>query len=1691
LRSLNTYREDGFGRRWLLRCAIAGLAGVCFAVSASALDPTRAVSQYLHDSWGTERGWLGGSITAIAQTSDGYLWIGTDKGLVRFDGLNFHQFELAHPDPIWIGPVRTLVVDASDNLWILLQNTLVFRYQNGNFELIRGETENGTTAMARGTSGAVLLSSLAEGTLTYSDNRFRSLSSAALLTDAARVANSEAPDHRATPFSWFDRLAAPTSVAISMAQTDDGKIWLGTEHQGLFYLKEGRVSSASNGRIDTKINCLLPLQNSELWVGTAKGVLRWSGTKLTLAGVPSSLLNLDVLSILRDRDSNIWVGTSRGLFRYNANGVSLLSTTGPVAALFEDREGIIWIGSTRGLERLRDSAFVTYSLPNLKSQSTGPLHVDSGGRTWIAPIQGGLRWLKGGKTGVVTADGIANDVIYSIAGTGKDDIWVGRQQGGLTHLRYSGNSFTAKTYTLADGLAQNRVYAVYRSRDGTVWAGTLSSGVSELKNGHFTNYTTADGLAANTISSIAEGPDGTMWFGTPKGVSAMSQKGWRTYTANDGLPSEDVNCLLQDSTRILWIGTAEGLAYLSDGQVHVPRGVPGSLQAPIFGIEEDKNGWLWIATSDHVLRVPRDKLLSGVVKAVDVREYDQADGLESTEGVKRSRSVVSGSAGRIWFSLSSGLSVVNPSQITDNSVPALPHIEAITADNNTANLAALVRIPPSPRRITFEYAGLSLAVPGRIRFRYFLEGFDSSWSQPVTAREAVYTNLGPGSYRFRLVASNSEGLWNGPETAIALNVAPAYYQTYWFRLSCFVPFIALLWALHRWRIHQLRRQEKRLRDVVETIPAMTFTTLSDGSSTFVNKRWTEYTGLSIEKTSGAGWQRAIHPEDLVRHSEKWRLSVATGEPFEDEARFRRAVDGEYRWFLVRGVPLRDQHENILRWYGTLTDIEDRKRAEEALAVLSRDLQDSKAKLEEAQRITHVGYWEWDLLTDRVNWSDETYRIYGLRPQELPMDLATVREKIHPEDWQRGIEEALGGARFNAECRLFRPTGEVRIAHFQGDVNRDASGRPYRMFGTIQDITDRKRAEEALQQSRFYLAEGQRLAHMGSWAFNPSGFFEYWSQELFKIYRLDPQKGVPTLEQYLATVHPADRDFMAETIRRMHAERSGCDVKQRIVRPDGELRYIRCVGIPVIEGEVLKGFLGTAIDITEQELLTHELERRQAYLAEAQRLTHTGSWAINVRTDEHFWSEEIFRIYEFDPKLKPAWSLIRDRVHPDDRASLDQRKKMEFTQTGWTDSEADLRIVVADGRIKHLHTIAHPVMDASGQIIEIIGTTMDVTERKRVEDSLRRSESHLAEAQKLTHTCSWAWRLADRKIVHLSEEWYRIYGFDPAEGAPTWEEYLKRVHPEDRLKWKGMFERAIVEKADYDQEFRILLPNGTVKWIHTVGHPILSGARDLEGFVGSSTNITELKSAGQERERLRQLEADLAHTNRVSTLGEMAASLAHEIKQPIAAAITSANSCIEWLAHEPPNLDRARAAAARIDKYGNRAAEIIDRIRSFYKKSPPQRELVDVNGIVHEMLTLLKGEAMRSSIAMRTDLSAELPEIMADRVQLQQVFMNLMLNGIEAMEDSGGELAVKSQLQDGQLQFSVSDTGVGLPSEKMDQIFSAFFTTKPEGSGMGLAISRSIVESHGGRLWACANSGGGATFHFTLPIQVTESSPLVA
>ncbi|MEY2412195.1 MAG: hypothetical protein QOD84_801, partial [Acidobacteriaceae bacterium] len=385
--------------------------------------------------------------------------------------------------------------------------------------------------------------------------------------------------------------------------------------------------------------------------------------------------------------------------------------------------------------------------------------------------------------------------------------------------------------------------------------------------------------------------------------------------------------------------------------------------------------------------------------------------------------------------------------------------------------------------------------------------------------------------------------------------------------------------------------------------------------------------------------------------------------------------------------------------------------------------------------------------------------------------------------------------------------------------------------------------------------------------------------------------------------------------------------------------------------------------------------------------------------------------------------------------------------------------------------------------ELVGAITDITEHKRVEVALRQTEAYLEEAQRLTHAGSWAWNVARRENVHWSQEQYRLFGLDPASNSPSFEKAFERIHPEDQTTFNKVIERAIRERSDFEVDFRIVLPDGSTKYSRSVGHPVFSASGEVVEFVGTGIDMTERRQADKERERLRQLQADLAHINRATTMGELTASLAHEINQPIAAAATDARTCLRWLAREQPDIAEARESAARMVNAVTRAADIIGRLRQLFKKGAPQTDFVDVSEVIQEMVVLLRSEASRHSVSILTELSKDSPLVLADRVQLQQVLMNLMLNGIEAMQDTKAErqLTIRSLMaESGQLLISVTDTGVGVSAEQADHIFNAFFSTKTQGTGMGLSISRSIVESHGGRLWATPNSGRGATFSFTLP-----------
>ena len=519
-------------------------------------------------------------------------------------------------------------------------------------------------------------------------------------------------------------------------------------------------------------------------------------------------------------------------------------------------------------------------------------------------------------------------------------------------------------------------------------------------------------------------------------------------------------------------------------------------------------------------------------------------------------------------------------------------------------------------------------------------------------------------------------------------------------------------------------EESELSDVqilVDSIPALIHTARPDGYLDYFNKPWLEYLGVTLDKVTGWNWTAYIHPEDVEGIVARWRDCLATGEIFEHETRVRCA-SGEYRWMFHRKVPLRDADGNIVKWYGSSFDIEERKQAERQL---------------------HLN------------------------------------------------------------------------------------------------------AEE-LQRSEFYLAEGQRLAHSGSWAWNVRTGALFWSEEIFRIYGLSPQETGPAWEQFLKRVHPEDR---AQIEQRAKMEAGGTDWTEshgdfRVVLPDGTLKYLHSVAHPVRHSGEVTEVIGTVMDVTDHELLARELRRREAYLAEAQKLSHTGSFGWKPDTGEIVWSEETYRIFEYDLSVKLTIDSVVQRVHPQDRAAF--QKVIDGASGGATDFEHAYRLLLPGERVKHVHAKARALQNASGNR-EFVGAVTDITERRAAEEALRSSEAYLAEAQRLSHTGSWAWNLGN-DVRHWSEECYRVLGFDPRDGAPRIEELIQRIHPDDQPAFRESVERARHSKLDEKVDYRIVHPGGAVRDIHSIGHPVFSPSGDLIEFTGTVIDVTERNQAEEELRR---------------------------------------------------------------------------------------------------------------------------------------------------------------------------------------------------------------------------------------------------
>jgi len=724
---------------------IVALIALSWSILACAETNSTELNQYKRAEWGAEQGLSSGRIQALAQTRDGYLWIGTAEGLLRFDGVRFVPILTDQKQPLL--HILGLIVDKDGILWVRAADTRIRKVQRDSISppVSVGKRLLGIVTMAPAQSTGIYATDLHKSVFRLIQNRVEAL-----------------PIHS-------------QSLLISIAEANDRRLWIGTDRGLLSWTARSTRAEAGAG-VDKKINCLLPDEDGHVWVGTDDGLAYWDGHQLVHRSFENpEMQHLQVLTMMEDGDKNLWVGTSTGLVRYNSFGAVWIPTgpqadRSPVTALMQDREGDIWFGTGSTLERLESTPIVPVRLSDSTSGGNfGPLYVDQHGRVWFADVQHGLYWMEHGIRHAVLNDGLSKDEVYSIDGGG-DDIWVGRRSGGLTRLRFGHGALESKTWTTLNGLSQNSAYVVRVASKGMVWVGTLTGGLNLFTNGHFKHIDKSAGLPANDISAIELGSQGQVWIGTSGGVCKIENHRCSPLSPGRQTVAKDVLSLLEDPSHGLWIGTSKGLL-LADEHGQRPISLGTGSGSRILGLGLDGAGRLWILGDRAVMSAMPAELLAS--KDPSIRTYGNDDGLQSNEGVHRSRSVVRDSNGQVWITTAHELAMIGTKPI---SLPAvIPHVEEVSADGASLDRNN-AEVAPGAKRLRFSFTGLDLHAPSRVRFRYRLDDFDKTWSDVIHEREATYTNLPPGKYTFRLIASNESNSWNSEESTVRVVIEPEIWQ---------------------------------------------------------------------------------------------------------------------------------------------------------------------------------------------------------------------------------------------------------------------------------------------------------------------------------------------------------------------------------------------------------------------------------------------------------------------------------------------------------------------------------------------------------------------------------------------------------------------------------------------------------------------------------------------------------------------------------------------------------------------------------------------------------------------------------------------------------------------------------------------------------------------------------------------------
>jgi PAS domain S-box-containing protein len=888
---------------------------------------------------------------------------------------------------------------------------------------------------------------------------------------------------------------------------------------------------------------------------------------------------------------------------------------------------------------------------------------------------------------------------------------------------------------------------------------------------------------------------------------------------------------------------------------------------------------------------------------------------------------------------------------------------------------------------------------------------------------------------------------------------------------------------------ELQEKELQWREVFEHNPVMYFMLDAGGVVLNVNTFGATQLGYSVKDLVGHSVLKVFLPEDheLVRKCLAVCLETI-GESHTWELHKIRP-DGSLLWVRENAKAMRRPDGSLVVLIAC-EDISERKETENAL-------QRSQAYLAQAQELSRTGSFGWNVASGNIYWSKETYRIFACDPSTRANPKLVV-ERTHPED-RADVQAVIDRATrehqdFEHEYRLLLPDGTVKHVHALARATINGAG-DLEFVGAVTDITVAKEAEQRLRRSEAYLAEAQRLSHTSSWAWDVRRRdFIYRSAEFFRLFGFDPDESV-SAQAIQDRIPPEDLELQTEVIRRAAKQKDGeLEFDFRICLPDGSVKRVHSLAHPVLDlnGDACE-LIGTHVDVTDQYVAREKLEQALEAIKKSEdrlRLVIDTIPALVWRTRAdgaaEFFNQPCLDYTGLSMAQSLAWGWT-SAVHPDDVDEL--LGTWYTTRLSGGPGEAEARLRRFDGTYRWFLFRMQPLRGEDGKIRTWYGSAADIEDRKRTEVALRESEQRFRD---YAETASdWLWETgSDHRVTQLSEH-TRNSGILPASvlGRLRWE--LATNPDAEAEKWREHRATLDAHLPFRDLVYRTQSSVGAPIYVRTSGKPFFDASGKFLGYRGVSTDLTAEIRADQAEQALRKAQAELAHVTRVTTLGELTASIAHEINQPLAALIANAEACMSWLGRNPPNLAAARRSVEWIVDDANRAGEVIRRVRALARKTDTDKARLDINELAREAMALVQRELSKNEVSLRMELAPHLPSIYGDRVQLQQVIINLVMNGIEAMQsvtERPRQLAIRSGRDDLNRVFvTVSDSGTGIAEADAERIFTPFFTTKSGGMGMGLAICRSIVEAHEGRLSTFPNEEGGATFQFVLPLHQEDAA----